>query len=216
MVTAGPTREAIDPVRFISNRSSGKMGFAVAEAAAAAGAHVILVSGPVSLDTPKGIRERVDVESAQQMYHAVHQRIAEIDVFISAAAVADYRPERPANQKIQKTENHLELRLVRAPDIVTSVAILTDGPFTVGFAAETENLEVNALDKLARKQLDMIAANRVGSTEGFDTDDNALIVFWPGGMRAFSKASKEELAIKLIALVAERCKVQAKVHGVTG
>ena len=149
VVTAGPTREPIDPVRFISNRSSGKMGFAVAAAAAEAGADVTLVAGPVSLVTPPGVR-RVDVESATQMHDAVNQAVQGADLFVAAAAVADYRPDSPAEQKIKKTEQSMSLDLTRAPDILASVAALDNRPFVVGFAAETENLETNARTKMAR------------------------------------------------------------------
>ena len=182
VISAGPTREPLDPVRFISNRSSGKMGFAVAAAARDAGADVTLVSGPVSLATPDGVR-RVDVETAEQMYEAVHTAIAGADVYIGAAAVADYTPARCAKDKIKKTSDCFELSLQKAPDILASVAALERRPFTIGFAAETTDVEKHARDKLARKHLDLIAANEVGAERAFDREDNALLVLWPGGRR---------------------------------
>ncbi len=203
VITAGPTREAIDPVRFISNRSSGKMGYAVAQAAFEAGADVVLVSGPVCIPTPAGVR-MICAESAQQMYDAVHAEIGDADLFIGAAAVADYRPQRVATQKIKKTAGTLSLELTRAPDILASVAALKARPFVVGFAAETEKLEEHALDKLARKRLDMIAANRVGDGLAFDREDNALTVLWPGGRRELATCSKRELARQLVACIVER------------
>ncbi len=203
MVTAGPTREAIDPVRYITNRSSGKMGFAVARAAADAGARVLLVSGPVALGTPRGV-ERLDVETAEQMYRVVHEHLEGIDIFIGAAAVSDYRPGKVHRQKIKKTAKSLSLDLDKCPDILASVAQREKRPFTVGFAAETEKVEENALAKLNRKQLDLIAANEVGDSLGFDCDDNALIVFWQGGREELREAPKTALARRLVALIAER------------
>lgn len=203
VVTAGPTREPIDPVRFISNRSSGKMGFAVAAAAAEAGADVTLVAGPVSLVTPPGVR-RVDVESATQMHDAVNQAVQGADLFVAAAAVADYRPDSPAEQKIKKTEQSMSLDLTRAPDILASVAALDNRPFVVGFAAETENLETNARTKMARKRLDMIAANLVGPGKGFEVDDNALHVIWGDGQQALPVAPKNVLARQLVDLICQQ------------
>jgi phosphopantothenoylcysteine decarboxylase / phosphopantothenate---cysteine ligase len=203
VISAGPTREPLDPVRFISNRSSGKMGFAVAAAARDAGAVVTLVSGPVSLATPDGVR-RIDVETAEQMYAAVHTAIASGDIYIGAAAVADYTPARCAKDKIKKTSDCFELSLQKAPDILASVAALERRPFTIGFAAETTDVEKNARDKLARKHLDLIAANEVGADRAFDRDDNALLVLWPGGRRELELKSKSELAREFVALVAER------------
>jgi phosphopantothenoylcysteine decarboxylase / phosphopantothenate---cysteine ligase len=203
LVTAGPTREALDPVRFISNRSSGKMGFAVAEAARDAGARVTLISGPVSLATPPGLM-RIDVESAEQMYEAVHAAIADVDIYIGAAAVADYRPATCAERKIKKTSDELELALTRAPDILVSIAQLPARPFVVGFAAETNDIERHARDKLVRKQLDLIAANDVSGGQVFEREDNALLVLWPGGRRELQQKSKSELASELMALIAER------------
>ena len=203
VISAGPTREPLDPVRFISNRSSGKMGFAVAAAARDAGARVTLVSGPVALATPLGVT-RIDVETAEQMYRAVHTAVADADLYIGAAAVADYTPARCATQKIKKSSECLELSLQRAPDILASVAALERRPFTVGFAAETTDVEKHAREKLARKRLDLIAANEVGADRAFDREDNALLVLWPGGRRELELKSKADLAREFIAIVAER------------
>ncbi|HUO96093.1 MAG TPA: bifunctional phosphopantothenoylcysteine decarboxylase/phosphopantothenate--cysteine ligase CoaBC [Steroidobacteraceae bacterium] len=203
VISAGPTREPLDPVRFISNRSSGKMGFAVAAAARDAGAEVTLVSGPVSLESPPGIC-RIDVETAEQMYSAVHTAIAGADIYIGAAAVADYTPARCAKDKIKKTSDCFELSLQKAPDILASVAALERRPFTVGFAAETVDVEKHAREKLARKRLDLIAANEVGAERAFDREDNALLVLWPGGRRELALKSKSELARELVMLIAER------------
>jgi phosphopantothenoylcysteine decarboxylase/phosphopantothenate--cysteine ligase len=202
LISAGPTRERIDPVRFISNRSSGKMGFAVAQAAREAGAEVVLVSGPVSLPTPPGVR-RVDVESAAEMLAAVLREVEGTDIFISTAAVADYRPARPADQKIKKTTDTLDLCMERTSDVLATVAARADHPFVVGFAAETESVEQNARLKLMKKNLDMIAANEVGHDKAFDCEDNRLIVLWRNGRHDLGKASKQELARKLVALIAE-------------
>ena len=201
VVTAGPTREVIDPVRYITNRSSGKMGYAIASAAAAQGAKVILVSGPVNLAVPPGV-DIVSVESADEMYRATHDVIADADIFIAAAAVADYRPAKPAGQKIKKNDEAMSLSLVRCPDILASVAALDPAPFTMGFAAETENVIEHARGKLSKKKLDMIVANRVGTDCGFDCDDNAATVLWQGGERSFPTTSKVELARDLIELAA--------------
>ncbi|GAB6043437.1 bifunctional phosphopantothenoylcysteine decarboxylase/phosphopantothenate--cysteine ligase CoaBC [Endothiovibrio diazotrophicus] len=204
MVTAGPTREAIDPVRYIGNRSSGRMGYAVAAAACAAGARVTLVSGPTALPVPVGV-ERITVESAEEMLQAVMASVARCDLFIAAAAVADYRPVTAAPRKIKKSESSLSVELVRNPDILSTVAALEGGPFTVGFAAETDELEVHARDKLRRKGLDMVAANWVGRGEGgFESERNALHLFWAGGGRELPMAEKGRLAEQLVAVVAER------------
>jgi phosphopantothenoylcysteine decarboxylase/phosphopantothenate--cysteine ligase len=203
VVSAGPTREAIDPVRYITNRSSGKMGYAIAGAAAAQGASVILISGPVSLPEPPGI-DVVNVESAEEMYAATHEAIGDADIFIAAAAVADYRPTDILQQKIKKNDEEMSLELVRCPDILASVAALDTPPFTVGFAAETENVIEYARGKLEKKKLDMIVANRVGRDCGFDYDDNTATALWHDGEKAFGKSSKVELARKLIELAAER------------
>ncbi len=202
LISAGPTRERIDPVRFISNRSSGKMGFAVAQAAREAGAEVVLVSGPVSLPTPPGVR-RVDVESAADMLNAVLREVAGTDIFISTAAVADYRPANPAEQKIKKTTDTLDLCMERTSDVLATVAARPDRPFVVGFAAETESVEQNARVKLLKKNLDMIAANEVGHDKAFDCEDNALIVLWRNKRHELGKASKLILARQLVALIAE-------------
>ena len=176
LITAGPTREAIDPVRYVGNRSSGRMGYALAQALLGRGARVVLVSGPTALPAPAGV-ELVRVESALEMHQAVMSRIAGQDLFVATAAVADYRVADPAPAKIKKGQAELTLRLVRNPDILADVAALRDGPFTVGFAAETERVEEQALDKLRAKGLDMIAANQVGGTHGgFEREDNALTV----------------------------------------
>jgi phosphopantothenoylcysteine decarboxylase/phosphopantothenate--cysteine ligase len=204
LLTAGPTREAIDPVRFVGNRSSGKMGYALAAALAKLGAAVTLVSGPTSLAPPLGLT-LVRVESALEMEREVMARVAGCDLFVGAAAVADYRPEAPAGVKLKKHETALTLRLVRNPDILAGVAALPSRPFTVGFAAETDDLEAHAAGKLAAKGLDMIAANRVGSgAGGFESDDNALLVLWPGGRRELSMMPKPQLAAALAQLIAER------------
>jgi phosphopantothenoylcysteine decarboxylase/phosphopantothenate--cysteine ligase len=203
LITAGPTRERLDPVRYLTNRSSGKMGFAVAEAAREAGAHVTLVSGPVQLQTPAGIT-RINVESAREMYAAVHRHIAEADVFIAAAAVADFQPVTVAKHKIKKQGVSVKLELEPAPDIVKSVADMAKRPFVVGFAAETDNVEDNARSKLKRKKLDMIAANQVGDGIAFDCDDNALTVLWPGGKTEVPRGPKIDVARALVALIVER------------
>ncbi|HZC02995.1 MAG TPA: bifunctional phosphopantothenoylcysteine decarboxylase/phosphopantothenate--cysteine ligase CoaBC [Gammaproteobacteria bacterium] len=204
LVTAGPTREVIDPVRFISNRSSGRMGYAIAQAAIEAGAKVILVSGPVALAAPQGL-ERIWVETAGEMLEAVMARIHDCDIFVAAAAIADYRCQEPATQKLKKTAVSITLSLERTPDILAQVASRPRPPFTVGFSAETENLEKNALDKLVRKSLDMIVANEVGRPGvGFESDENALSVFWKGGKRELSRALKAQLARDLIEIIAQR------------
>jgi phosphopantothenoylcysteine decarboxylase/phosphopantothenate--cysteine ligase len=203
VVTAGPTRERIDPVRFITNRSSGKMGYAVAEALREAGAEVVIVSGPVGVATPRGVR-RVDVETAEQMLDAVRAELSGTDIFVAAAAVSDYRPVQAAAEKIKKTSDSLMIALSRTTDILATVAAGTPRPFVVGFAAETQNVERNALAKLEGKRLDMIAANQVGDRLAFDCDDNALTVYWPGGRRELARASKTEVARGLVALIAER------------
>jgi phosphopantothenoylcysteine decarboxylase/phosphopantothenate--cysteine ligase len=203
LITAGPTRERLDPVRYLTNRSSGKMGFAVAAAAREAGAHVTLITGPVHLPTPAGIT-RINVESAREMYAAVHRHVAEADVFVAAAAVADFQPVAVAKQKIKKRGTSLTLDLEPAPDIVKSVADMSKRPLVVGFAAETNDVEENARSKLKRKKLDMIAANQVGDGLAFDCDDNALTVLWPGGKLEIARAPKLTVARELIAQIAKR------------
>ena len=203
LITAGPTRERLDPVRYLTNRSSGKMGYAVADAAREAGAHVTIVSGPVQLQTPAGVT-RINVESARDMYAAVHRQVADADVFIAAAAVADFQPVTVAKQKIKKQGLSVKLDLEPAPDIVKSVADMSKRPFVVGFAAETNDVEENARIKLKRKKLDMIAANQVGEGIAFDCDDNALTVIWPGGKVEVARGPKIDVARQLIALIAQR------------
>ncbi|HWX79953.1 MAG TPA: bifunctional phosphopantothenoylcysteine decarboxylase/phosphopantothenate--cysteine ligase CoaBC [Steroidobacteraceae bacterium] len=203
LITAGPTRERLDPVRYLTNRSSGKMGFAVAAAAREAGAHVTVVSGPVQLPTPVGVT-RINVESARDMYAAVHRHVADADVFIAAAAVADFQPVTVAKQKIKKQGGSVNLELEPAPDIIKSVADMQRRPFVVGFAAETNDVEDNARIKLKRKKLDMIAANRVGDGIAFDCEDNALTVIWPGGKTEVARGPKIDVARELIALIAKR------------
>jgi len=202
VVTAGPTREVIDPVRYITNRSSGKMGYAIASAAAAQGAEVVLISGPVNLAEPSGI-EVVNVESAEEMFTAAHDAVGDADIFVAAAAVADYRPAEVVEQKIKKSEEVMTLELARCPDILASVAALDAAPFTVGFAAETENVIDYARGKLEKKNLDMIVANRVGRDCGFDRDNNAATVLWAGGEQVYPTSSKTDLARQLIELTAE-------------
>ncbi|MCC5812705.1 MAG: bifunctional phosphopantothenoylcysteine decarboxylase/phosphopantothenate--cysteine ligase CoaBC [Ectothiorhodospiraceae bacterium] len=204
LITAGPTREPIDPVRYITNRSSGKMGFAIAEAARQAGAQVTLVAGPCTLPTPAGV-ERVDVETAGQMRDAVAERATDSQIFIASAAVADYRLDTVAESKIKKTGENMQLTLVRNPDILAEVAALDGGPFTVGFAAETDDMHAHAQDKRRRKGLDMIAANWVGRPgSGFDADNNALEVLWEGGSASLGPGPKTRIAQELIGLIAER------------
>ena len=203
MVTAGPTREAIDPVRFISNRSSGRMGYAVARAALEAGATVSLISGPVALEVPARVR-CVRVITAQQMRDAVLADVHEVDIFIAAAAVADYRCQETAVHKIKKKKDSLTLSLVRNPDILAEIAGLPNAPFTVGFAAETESLQENARAKLRDKGLDIIAANKVGEGRGFETDENALEVFCQSGVQSLVQAPKDKIARQLIEIVAKQ------------
>jgi len=195
-ITAGPTREAIDPVRYISNHSSGKMGFALAQAAAAMGADVTLISGPVNLATPAGVK-RIDVISAQQMYDAALAQAVQSTIFIGCAAVADYRVADIADNKMKKhADKPLELKLVQNPDIIASVAALKDKrPFTVGFAAETQHVQQYAKDKLNRKKLDLICANDVSDNSmGFNSDHNAVTLLWQDGELALAPQPKTELA----------------------
>jgi len=204
LITAGPTREAIDPVRFVSNRSSGKMGYAVAAAMRAAGAEVVLVSGPVNLAPPPGVR-CIGVETAAQMLEAVQRELPGTHVLVATAAVADYRPLAVADRKIKKQAGRMTLEMTPTTDILATVAGSAQRPFTVGFAAETDSVEQHAREKLERKNLDMIAANEVGATKAFDCDDNALLVLWRGGGRVeLAHAPKCALARALVALIAER------------
>jgi len=204
LLNAGPTREAIDPVRYISNHSSGKMGFALAQACVNAGAQVILVAGPVQLKTPSGV-ERIDVVSASDMSEAVMAKSKQADIFIASAAVVDYTPVDIAQKKIKKNASDMQLILVKTADILTEVATEDGSTFCVGFAAETDNLEEYARGKLKRKSLDMIAANWVGrDSGGFNSDDNALSVYWEDGEEEIGSMPKPELARELVALIAKR------------
>ena len=206
VISAGPTYEDLDPVRFIGNRSSGKMGYALAEAAAARGAEVVLVSGPVQLATPAGV-ERINVRSAAQMRQAVLDALP-ADIYIGAAAVSDYTPALVSAQKLKKTATTtgLQLELVRTPDILAEVAEHTGTlKLVVGFAAETHDVETYARGKLVNKRLDLIIANRVGvAGSGFESDDNAATAYWPDGERDFASTSKTRLAGQLLDLIAER------------
>ena len=199
LITAGPTYENIDPVRFIGNRSSGKMGFSIAQMAAKAGAKVHLIAGPVSLATPLNVT-RMDVRSAQQMFAAVKSHYASADVFISVAAVADFTVATPAKQKLKKQADNeqMSLTLIKNPDIVAWVAQQVDKPIVVGFAAETQNVMAYATDKLHKKNLDMICANQVSEHQGFETDDNALTLMTKGQQLALPRASKHQQAVLLL------------------
>jgi phosphopantothenoylcysteine decarboxylase/phosphopantothenate--cysteine ligase len=204
VVTAGPTWEAIDPVRFIANRSSGKMGFAIAQAAVEAGAHTVLIAGPVHMQTPANV-ERCDVRTAQQMYDAVMKFLPTCEIFIATAAVADYRPKTAAAQKIKKDTDALTIELVKNPDILAEVSRQFPNIFTVGFAAETQDLERYARTKLEAKSLNMIAANCVGTEgPGFESDDKALSVYWRGGGKELPQARKSVLARQLMELIIDR------------
>jgi len=204
VISAGPTREPLDPVRYISNRSSGKMGYALAEAAVNAGADVTLVSGPVNLSAPGGVT-LLSVETAMEMHEAVMARMDDCDIYIGAAAVADYRPARIEERKIKKQHDHNIIMLEQNPDIIAAVASLPNKPFVVGFAAETDDLENYATGKLRAKNLDMIAANWVGKAEGgFDSDRNALQVYWLGGSQHLAMTGKHQLAEQLLTLITER------------
>ena len=203
-ITAGPTREAIDPVRYISNHSSGKMGYALAQAAADLGASVTIISGPVNLPCPERVALQ-KVTSAQDMYEASLAQMGSCDVFIACAAVADYRPVLVADQKIKKNNDAMTIELTRNPDIVATVAAHEHKPFTVGFAAETQDVEQYARGKLERKKLDMIVANDVANPDiGFNSEDNAVSVFWQDGAQNIAQASKSQIARQLMQLIAER------------
>jgi len=205
VITAGPTREPIDPVRYLTNKSSGKMGFALAQAAAEAGARVTLIAGPVALDTPNRVN-RIDVVRAEDMHEASLKAVEEgCDIFIATAAVADYRPTVTADHKIKKSTEEIHLTLVKKPDIIAAVASHAKRPFTVGFAAETQDVIEYAQGKLKSKKLDMIATNDVSGTNvGFNSDNNALTVIWPGGHKVLPLASKAQIAKQLIELIAIR------------
>lgn len=204
LITAGPTREAIDPVRYISNRSSGKMGMALAEAATALGADVTLIHGPMQCAVPSNMKT-IAVISAQDMLNAVEAEISNTDIFISAAAVADFRTNEIATQKMKKGQaNTWELSLIQNPDILAQVAARKNSPFCVGFAAETEHSVENAKDKLVNKKIDLIAVNDVSRKDiGFDTEDNALTVISENGTHALAKESKYQIALKLLHLINE-------------
>ena len=198
VITAGPTREAIDPVRYISNHSSGKMGFALAQAAMDAGASVTLITGPVSLQTPERVT-RIDVNSAAEMHQAVIETLPVCDIFIGSAAVADYRPTSIAHQKIKKSTATMTIELIRNPDIIADVSNHPQRPFTIGFAAETQDVESYARGKLEKKKLDLIIANDVSNTAiGFNSDDNAVSVIWNDGEVSLPMTSKQQLGRRLI------------------
>ncbi|ENO1850011.1 bifunctional phosphopantothenoylcysteine decarboxylase/phosphopantothenate--cysteine ligase CoaBC [Vibrio vulnificus] len=201
LITAGPTREAIDPVRYITNHSSGKMGYALAQAAMQLGANVTLVSGPVSLPTPVNVN-RINVDSAQEMYNAVMAQASDHDIFISCAAVADYRPATIAEQKLKKTDDsdEMTITMVKNPDIVASVSAMTENrPFTVGFAAETNDVEVYARRKLEKKKLDLLCANDVSvEGQGFNSSDNAITLYWSQGEKALPLNSKAALSMEIL------------------
>jgi phosphopantothenoylcysteine decarboxylase/phosphopantothenate--cysteine ligase len=204
VITAGPTREAMDPVRYISNHSSGKMGYALARAAADAGAVTTLVSGPVNLPQPQHVR-RIDVESATQMRDTSLELLPDCDIFIACAAVADYRPAATQPQKIKKGPEHISLELVKNPDIVTAVAASDNRPFTVGFAAETNDVLTYARDKMQRKGLDMIVANDVSDQSiGFNSDHNEATVLWPEGEQRLDRAGKDSIARQIVELIARQ------------
>ncbi|ENO1831461.1 bifunctional phosphopantothenoylcysteine decarboxylase/phosphopantothenate--cysteine ligase CoaBC [Vibrio vulnificus] len=201
LITAGPTREAIDPVRYITNHSSGKMGYALAHAAMQLGANVTLISGPVSLPTPVNVN-RINVDSAQEMYDAVMAQASDHDIFISCAAVADYRPATIAEQKLKKTDDsdEMTITMVKNPDIVASVSAMTENrPFTVGFAAETNDVEVYARCKLEKKKLDLLCANDVSvEGQGFNSSDNAITLYWSQGEKALPLNSKAALSMEIL------------------
>jgi len=202
VITAGPTREALDPIRYISNHSSGKMGFALAKAALAAGAESVLIAGPVHLSTPEGVK-RINTNTAQEMHTASLDMAGNADIFIATAAVADYRPETVAEQKIKKSADTMAIQLTRNPDIVAAVASLPDKPFTVGFAAETNDLISYAQGKLENKNLDLIVANDVTRSDiGFNSDQNAVTVISAEKHQNLERASKEAIAEQIINIIA--------------
>jgi len=211
LITAGPTREPIDPIRFISNRSSGKMGYALASAFNAAGCNVRIISGPSSLPFPDAC-DVVKIETAQEMYHEVHKSLKDIDIFVSAAAVSDYSSEKVDEHKIKKNDQKMSLHLIKSPDILSSVTSLRSHPFCVGFAAETDNIEVYAKEKLIKKELDMIIANKVGSNLGFDSDENSVLVLWNGGSKRYKKQLKISLAKQLVQLISKRYTTNSEIN----
>ena len=206
VITAGPTREALDPVRYISNHSSGKMGYALAAAAADAGARTTLVSGPVNLTVPEHVSCQ-QVESARDMLDACLDLVPDCDIFIACAAVADYRPAQVQAQKIKKGDtDETTLQLVKNPDIVSAVAAGEHRPFTVGFAAETQDVLGYARSKMQRKGLDMIIANDVSDSGiGFNSEDNEVTVLWAEGEQALARANKSTIARQIVELIAGRC-----------
>lgn len=201
LITAGPTHERLDPVRFIGNYSSGKMGFALAQAAREAGANVTLIAGPVELATPKGV-QRIDVSTALEMQVAVAK--CDCDIFIGAAAVADYRPAEINDQKIKKTNSDIQLALIKNPDIITEVVRRASRPYTVGFSLETENLLANTRCKLLAKQVDVMIANSVSEKTGFQTDTNAVTLVWPESELLLPLATKQQLAKEIVSIIAEK------------
>lgn len=203
LLTAGPTREPLDPVRFLSNRSSGRMGYALARAFREAGASVRLASGPVAIDAPAGV-DILNVETATEMLHAVQANLAGVDIFVGAAAIADYSPAAYSEKKIKKSTEQVQVKMVKAPDILANVAAGPNPPFTVGFAAETNDIRKYALGKLDKKKLDMIVANQVGKGKGFDTCDNTVCVYWHGGEKSYPCMHKLPLARQLVQLIAEQ------------
>ena len=208
VISAGPTREALDPVRYLSNHSSGKMGYALAQAAVDAGAVTTLVSGPVSLEAPAHVN-RVNVQSATEMLEQCLHHCRDSDIFIACAAVADYRPADIQTQKIKKGPEHISLELVRNPDIVASVASGEPRPFTVGFAAETNDVVAYAREKMQRKSLDMIVSNDVSNKGiGFNSDDNEVTVIWPAGEQSLPQSAKATIARQIIVLIAERIRAE--------
>jgi phosphopantothenoylcysteine decarboxylase/phosphopantothenate--cysteine ligase len=203
LITAGPTREPIDPVRYLSNRSSGKMGYAIAEAAMEAGHDTVLISGPVNLDPPNGAR-LVSVSTSDQMFEAVHQHILNCDVLVMSAAVADYRPASIAKQKIKKSEANRSLELIPTPDVLASLAKRDRKFLVVGFAAETEDMEANALKKLHEKDCDVIVAN--DARTAMESDENEVrVLFRNGEMKTISRAPKKIIARELVKIFENVC-----------
>ena len=203
VITAGPTREPIDVVRYLSNRSSGKMGYSLAKVFLQEGADTILVSGPVSLEAPRGVR-RISVETAEQMRTAVKKELANTNLFISCAAVSDYKPAFYSEKKLKKESEFFTVNLIKNHDILKEVSQNYENIFCVGFAAESEKLEENASEKLVNKNIDMIAGNIIGNNKGFDSDDNALLVMWNGGKSFLPNQPKSRLSEKLVSLISER------------
>jgi phosphopantothenoylcysteine decarboxylase / phosphopantothenate---cysteine ligase len=206
LITAGPTREPIDPVRYLSNRSSGKMGYAIAEAAIQAGHHVVLISGPVDVDPPRGV-DLISISTSDEMFDAVHERVRECDVLVMCAAVADYKPKQVSKNKIKKRDANLSLELVPTRDILASLP-KQDRPYlVVGFAAETENIEANAQRKLQGKNCDVVVANDVSRPDsGIESDENEVtILLRAGKMKTISRAPKKIVARELIKIFENVC-----------